>query len=142
MVGGCHTRPTAEKRGKITASAACRTDLFRVFLPAEVSRRATGGKRGTNQPSPAGRAELFRLFCPKRDSPPPPTSGPLEKRDALHVVGHREEVEGGEPAQRVAELGERRHVTAQRGRVARDIGHAPGRSVDDLLHDLASRALA
>ena len=52
---------------------------------------------------------------------------PHEQRHALHVVRHREQVEGAQRRQRVAVLGEDRDVAGQRGGVAGDVGHRAGR---------------
>ena len=52
----------------------------------------------------------------------------FQQRDALDVVGHREHVEGPEPAEQVAVLGEDRDVPRQCGRVARDVRHRARRA--------------
>ena len=66
----------------------------------------------------------------------------LQQRDALDVVRHREQVEGPQPLQPVAVLGEDRDVARERGRVAGDVRDRPRRPVDDLLDHGAPRALA
>jgi len=66
----------------------------------------------------------------------------VEQRHALHVVGHREEVERPEGLQLVAQLAERPQVARQGGGVTGDVHHGSGSAVDDLLHDAAARPLA
>ena len=49
----------------------------------------------------------------------------MEHRDALDVVGHREEVEGAQRVQPVAVGSERREITGEAGRVAGDVRRRP-----------------
>ena len=65
----------------------------------------------------------------------------MQQRHTLHVVRHREEVEGPDRGERIAVLGEDRDVAAQRGGVAGDVRHCAGATVDDLLDDGALGSL-
>src|SRR5215831_5091458 len=52
-------------------------------------------------------------------------SGRCEGRDALHVMRHRERVEGAQAGQLPAKLAEDRDVAGEGGRVTGDVRHPP-----------------